>query len=174
MIKPLTRLYLKIFIATGFSFGIISLIIDLYKGTEIELWKYIFSTFFFGLLMSLVLVYLHKNKLKKSGINEINEANLKVTQSRDIQTDLNKSELIKKLNEDPSIRKMKIKEIENGIVISTKMTLWSLGEIIKIELKSTKDSVFEYNVSSRPKLKITLIDYGKNIQNIDLIKKVIT
>lgn len=174
MIKPITKLYLKIFISTGLSFGIITLIIDLYNGTEIELWKYIFLTFFFGLLMSLASVYLHKNKLKKSGINEINEAHLKVTQSRDIQTDLNKSELTRKLKEDPSIRKMKIKEIENGIVIRTGMTLWSFGEIIKIELKSTKDSVFEYNVSSRPKLKITLIDYGKNIQNIDLIRKVIT
>jgi hypothetical protein len=49
----------------------------------------------------------------------------------------------------------------------------SWGEEIKIILKSKTKSEFEYMISSSPKLKTTLVDYGKNLENINRIENAI-
>jgi hypothetical protein len=49
----------------------------------------------------------------------------------------------------------------------------SWGEEIKIILKSNKENNFEYQLSSSPKLKTTIVDYGKNLENINKIESVI-
>jgi hypothetical protein len=40
-------------------------------------------------------------------------------------------------------------------------------------LKSNKENNFEYQLSSIPKLKTTIVDYGKNLENINKIESVI-
>ena len=64
-------------------------------------------------------------------------------------------------------------EIENGVLLKTGMTMKSWGEEIKIILKSNKENNFEYQLSSSPKLKTTIVDYGKNLENINKIESVI-
>ena len=64
-------------------------------------------------------------------------------------------------------------EIENGILLKTGITLQSWGEEIKIILKSNQENSYEYIISSSPKLKTALVDYGKNLENINRIENVI-
>tara|TARA_R110002074_G_scaffold166808_1_gene327665 strand:- start:90 stop:473 length:384 start_codon:yes stop_codon:yes gene_type:complete len=123
--------------------------------------------------MSLILVSFHRYRLKKNGIQEITNDNVGVNQSRNLKTGLNKTDLINKLKTDPIIGKMKMTEIENGILLKSGMTWKSWGEEIKIILKSENITDFEYQISSNPKLKTTLVDYGKNLENINRIESAI-
>tara|TARA_R110002049_G_C8839165_1_gene536233 strand:+ start:67 stop:597 length:531 start_codon:yes stop_codon:yes gene_type:complete len=171
--KPITKLYLKAFLLTGIPYGLIMLGFDLLDGDGFRLWKFLFMTFFFGITMSIILVSFHKNRLKKNGIQELTDKNLGVNQAKSLKSELSKIELIEKLKLDPIIGKMKMNETENGIVLKTDMTWKSWGEEIKIILKSIKGKEFEYEISSNPKLKTTLVDYGKNLQNVNKIEEVI-
>lgn len=171
--KPTIKLYLKAFLLTGTLFGLITLVFELVDENRFNLWKFLIMAFIFGITMSLILVSVHIFILKKNGIKEITDENLKVNQTKNLKSKMNNTELIQKLKNDPIIGKMKMTEIENGILIKTKMTWKSFGEVIKIISKSDENSDFEYQVSSCPKLKTTLLDYGKNLENITRIEKVI-
>jgi hypothetical protein len=111
--------------------------------------------------------------LKKNGIQELSDENLGVTQTKEIQTKIRKTELISKLKKDPIIGKMKMIETENGIALKSGVSWKSWGEEIKIVLKSETDPDFEYQISSSPRLKTTIIDFGKNLQNLNRIENVI-
>jgi hypothetical protein len=171
--KPITKLYLKAFLVTGIPYGLIMLGFDLFDGDGFRLWKFLFLIFFFGTTMSITLVSFHKNRLKKNGIKELTDKNLGVNQTKSLKSELSKIELIEKLKLDPIIGKMKMNETEKGIVLKTGVTWKSWGEEIKIILKSIKDKEFEYEISSNPRLKTTLVDYGKNLQNVNKIENVI-
>jgi len=171
--KPITKLYLKTFLYTGIPFGLIMLGFDLVDGDGFRLCKFIYMTIFFGATMSLILVSFHKYRLNKNGVQEITNDNVGVNQTRNLKSNYNKRELIEKIKGDPIMGKMKMTEIENGILLKTGMTLQSWGEEIKIILKSNQENNFEYIVSSSPKLKTTLVDYGKNLENINRIENVI-
>jgi hypothetical protein len=171
--KPITKLYLKTFFWTGIPYGLIMLGIDLTIGNGFILEKLLFMIFFFGGFMSLILVTYNRYRLKKIGVEEISDVNLNVRQNKILKSDLNKSELVEKLKTDPLIRKMQMKEIENGIILKTGMTWKSWGEEIRIIQQSNGESDFEYLISSTPKLKTTLVDYGKNLENVNLIEKII-
>lgn len=171
--KPITKLYLKTFLFTGIPYGLIMLGFDLADGDGFRLWRFLFMTFFFGITMSFILVAFHRNRLKKNGIKEFSDENLSVSQTKSLNSKLNISELIRKLKNDPIIGKMKMAEVENGILLKTNMSWKSWGEEINIMLTSDKDADFEYQISSSPRLKTTLVDYGKNLENINRIESVI-
>ena len=171
--KPITKLYLKTFLLTGIPFGLIMLGFDLVDGDGFRLWKYLFMTFFFGITMSLTFVSFYRYRLKKNGIQEITNENVGVNQSKSLKTELNKTDLKGKLKTDPIIGKMKMVEIENGVLLKSGMSWKSWGEEIKIILKTDNVTDFEYQISSSPKLKTTLIDYGKNLENINRIENII-
>lgn len=171
--RSAVKLYLKAFSLTGILYGLITLGFYLADGNDFKLWKFLYITFIFGITMSLILVSIHIFMLKKNGVQEITNENLNVNQTKSIISDMNKTELIQKLKKDPIIGKMKMIEIENGILIKTNMSWKSFGEEIKIISKSNENFNFEYQVSSCPKLKTTLIDYGKNHENITRIENAI-
>lgn len=171
--KPITKLYIKTFLLTGIPYGLIMTGIDIAAGSGFSLWKFLFLTFFFGVTMSIGMVTFHRYRLKKNGIRELTDENLKVSQTKDFKSKLNRQELIEKLKSDPIIGKMEMTEVENGILINSGMSWKSWGEEIKIILNSNRDEEFVYRVSSKPKLKMTLVDFGKSHSNINRIEKVI-
>ncbi len=171
--KPITKSYLKIFLLTGIPYGFIMLGFDLADGNEFRLWKFLLSTFSFGIPMSLILVSSHRYRHKKNGIQEMTNDNEGVFHTKNVKSKINLEELFKKLKTDPIIGKMKMKEIEDGIQLKTNISWKSWGEEIKIILKNHKETDFEYQISSSPKLKTTLIDYGKNFENVTRIENII-
>lgn len=173
IMKPITKLYLKTFLLTGIPYGLLMIGTDILEGEGFSLFKFLFLTFFFGITMSLTQVSLHKYSLKKHGINDVTDANVGVAQTKKFFSELNLTELKIKLNNDPAIRKMKMKDTENGILLTTGISWKSFGENINIFINSHHDSRYEYVVSSSPKIKTTMVDYGKNLENVNRIEKLI-
>lgn len=171
--NPILKLYLKTFLLMGLPFGLFTIGVDMAEGNGFNLWKFVSATFFFGGVMSVILVSFHRYRLKKTGIQEITEENLRVSQSKRFTSRLTKTEVIERLKNDPIIGAMKMTEVENGILLNNGMSWKSWGEEIQISFKSTMDSYFEYVVLSRPKLRTTLIDYGRNLENVNRIEALI-
>ncbi len=171
--KAIAKLYLKIFLLAGVSYGLVMLAFNWANGTPFDIWRFLFSTLFFGMAMSLLLVSLHKYRIKQKGIQEITQDDLKLFHSKRFKTSLTQIELLEKLKSDPIIAQMKVTEIENGIQLSSGMSLYSWGEKITLLLKSEGFGAYEYEVTSSPKLKVTLLDYGKNLENVKRIENLI-
>ncbi|MEM6265742.1 MAG: hypothetical protein AAGI38_24790 [Bacteroidota bacterium] len=169
--KPTTKLFLKTFLATGVPFGLTMSAIDIFTGEGFMIGKFLFMTFFFGLTMSLFFVYTAKKNLKKQGITEITDEHLKVVQTKYFTSGLNLIELTEKLKASPISQRMKVKEVENGILLQTGASWKSWGEEIRITQKSAREPNYEYQVSSSPRLKTTLVDYGKNLENLNQIER---
>lgn len=171
--KPIINLYLKIFLLAGVSYGLVMLAFNWADGTPFHIWRFLFSTLFFGMAMSLLLVSLHTYRIKQRGIQEITEDHLRLFQSQIFKTSLTHTELLERLKSDPIIAQMKATEIENGIQLSSGRSLYSWGEKITVLLKSEGPGEYEYEVTSRPKVKVTLLDYGKNLENVKRIENLI-
>lgn len=171
--KAIIKLYIKTFLLTAIPYYIFMTLFGLADDNQTIIWKNMLASLFFGIFMSLILVSFHWYKLKKDGVENITDDNVGVNQTRIIETKLNKNELIHKLKSDPIIGKIKMTEIENGVLFKTGMTMKSWGEEIKIILISNNESNFEYQITSNPKLKTTIVDYGKNLENINKIESII-
>lgn len=165
--KPLVKLRIKLFLLQGVPFGIIMSGIEMIRGNEFSLWKFLYWALFFGVTMSFCLVSIHKKRLNKIGVKEYTDENLSVIQNRFFRSSLSKDDLIEQVKNDPKFGKMKMIETENGFILKTGVSLKSWGEEIIIVLKSQTNSIFEYQVLSRPKLRTTLIDCGKNLDNVN-------
>lgn len=157
----------------GVSYGICMLVIGLVNGHEFRLGFFLFSTLIFGTTMSLFSVSVHIRRLKKIGVQKITSDNLKVSQNKVLKSKLTKAMLIEKLQIDPLMGKMKMTEIEQGLIIETGMTWKSRGEEIKIIISSFENKLYEYQISSKPKLKPTLVDFGRNLENVNRIESLL-
>ncbi|MBK7232049.1 MAG: hypothetical protein IPH93_07245 [Saprospiraceae bacterium] len=171
--KPIYKLYLITFLATGITYGLLMSLIEWADGSRLSGWQIIYRTSYFGLAMSLIIVSYHKYRLKKIGIRELTEENLGVSHNKILKSKLNIMELIEELKKDPIFGKMKISEKESEILIRSNLTWESWGEEIKIILNKHIADEYEYQVSSRPKFSLTLVDYGKNLENMMRIESVL-
>jgi hypothetical protein len=123
--------------------------------------------------MSLTLVSIHWYKLKQAGVENLTDENVRVNQTRVIETELNVNELVEKLKSDSIFRKLNWKESDNGVSATTGFSIYSWGEVISINFKSKNEAHFEYQVSSRSKLQTTIVDFGKNLANVNKIERII-
>ena len=171
--KPFTKHFIKIFLQTGITFGIIMTLFDFYNGREIKIWKVLFNVLFFGFWMASFFTYFTKRTHKKKGITKLTNEILSVNQLTEIISDLSIKELIEKLKNDTIFKAMNMKEIDNGIIIKSGISLKSWGE--KIQITETKNDKEKRTliISSKPKLKTTLVDFGQNKENIDRVVKLI-
>ncbi len=154
---------------TGIPYGLIMLLFDLIDGGVFIFSRFLFYTVLFGVLMSLTLVGFYKNRLNKKGINEITEDTLKVKQQVKIQSDLTKNELVKHLKNDAYFSKMTLEESVNEINLCSKVTWWSWGEMITILISTGNNKLNKFDITSKPKVSTTLVDFGKNKENILLL-----
>ncbi|MEO6132370.1 MAG: hypothetical protein ABIQ02_11015 [Saprospiraceae bacterium] len=170
---PILKLYFKIFLFTGIPFGLISLGFDLLSEESHFAIAYLFRTIFFGFFMSLTLGTIQISKLKSYGLKHITSENLRINQHTSLQSGLSKMDLINKIKSDPVFQKMTLDETEDGIVLNASMSFWSWGEIIRINIQPLTLDLNEFKIVSSPKLKIAIIDNGKNYQNVARLKKLI-
>ncbi|WP_396198891.1 hypothetical protein [Flavobacterium sp.] len=106
-------------------------------------------------------------------INKFTNSNLGVVQSKIIISNLNKIELFQKIENHPLIRKLNYKKTENVILIHTGLNWKTWGEVIKIECVSQNDIETVCKITSKPKLITTILDYGKNLDNVIMIENII-
>lgn len=172
---PIVKLYLKVFLLTGIPFATIMVFTKSFFKGGFNMLEFLALAFFFGFLMSLTIVSWHVNRLKKNGIKELTNENLSVNQKRIITSNLDQEQLINKLKCDSVLGRMKIIPTKSGIKLKAGTTFWSWGETMKIISNPIpQDDKYEYHITSKPKLKTTIIDYGKNLENVEKIQKVIS
>jgi hypothetical protein len=171
--KAIAKIYIIIFLLTAIIYFLIMTLFDLNDISKVIILKNITESLFFGILMSIILGSFHWYSLKKDGVKEITEDHIGVNQTKLLETNLNLNDLIQKLKLHPTIATMKMTKMENGVLLKTGMSMKSWGEEIHIILKSNKENHFEYQLSSIPKSKTTVVDYGKNVCNIHKIESII-
>ncbi|MGB1217938.1 MAG: hypothetical protein ACPG5P_08675 [Saprospiraceae bacterium] len=99
------------------------------------------------------------------GVQNFTDTNVGVNHKRTVASQITPSEVFEKLGSNSHFKKMQMKEGEFGIKIHSGATWKSWGEEMSILSKSTTNG-FEYHIESRPILKTTLVDYGRNLKNI--------
>ncbi len=171
--KPTTKLYLKIFLYSGVFFGLLTVIMDLIFGDKLSIWEFLAAALFFGVFMSLVLVSINIYNLKKMGLKDFSDEDLAVKQKREIVSTLNIPEIIERLKKDEKTGKMKLKMLENGIQLTSGVSWESWGEVINIIQIPNGENKYKYQIMSKPKLSTSIIDYGKNFENVTRIKKIL-
>jgi hypothetical protein len=170
--NPIIKLYLKIFLFFVFCYGAINLVYYFFDTSYFD-FKNLYQIFIFGCIMSLTLVTVHLVCLKRMKINKFTNSNLGVVQSKIIISNLNKIELFQKIENHPLIRKLNYKKTENVILIHTGLNWKTWGEVIKIECVSQNDIETVCKITSKPKLITTILDYGKNLDNVIMIENII-
>ena len=166
--KAATLLYSKSFLVTTISFGVLMIIFDYATGSDIELFSFLLTIVLFGLTMSLVFVSLQISELKRLGVEELTAESLSVEQHRSFTSSLTKQKAVERINIDPAFSKMKIRKTASGLRIKTPITLKSFGEVINIEFNQPlANDPLKISISSRPKIKTTMVDLGKNMENVN-------
>jgi hypothetical protein len=171
--KSIIGLYIKLFFYLGLPFGIILQLFDWFDGSGYIENNFVRNTTYFGGTMSLLLGTSQIIKLKMLGVKNFSADKLSVIQNRELESKLKPHEVESAISNDPYLSKMKLTKAEDSIILNTKTGLRSWGEKITITPGSTNKSVTAYKVESRPKLASTLVDLGKNYENVMRIERLL-
>ena len=171
--KPILLFYLKIFLFTGVSFGLITIVIDSLSEPGFSWGRLMYSIAFFGGIMSLLLGTIHILSLRAMGIKKFTNANLSVHQKKQIKSAIKPENLISSLKSDPFINKMSMTENNQGILMKSDISWMSWGEKISINVVSQENSFTEYEIVSKPKLATNLVDAGKNFKNVSHLENIL-
>ncbi|MCP4269696.1 MAG: hypothetical protein GY777_29680 [Candidatus Brocadiaceae bacterium] len=168
------RQYLKIFLSTGVLFGLFTgIFYSVQYGVTKGIILGISGGLFFGFFMSLILGTMHKVFSKRvqsedakdrENVHQIRK--IKISFSFDSAFDA----CIKSIDK---IKKSKILEESrsNGkIDAKVGMTWKTFGDRIKFIVTRIDENNTEIEVSSRPAIRTTLVDYGKNLENVQIIE----
>lgn len=174
------KLYLKLFLGTGIPFGIIFGIIysiiysleydDFFIG--IGILAGLFGGIFYGVFMSLILGSRHIRSVKRlqyrnsedaMGVHHVRNVELQLPYDKAFDLCIESIRLIKK-------SKIQKKDISQGkITAKAGMTWKTWGDLISFDIRKIDNEKTQVIVSSRPTLRATLVDYGKNLENVERI-----
>lgn len=166
--------YIGVFLKVGaFSAILYGLLMSL----KIGLWSGVMAGIMFGVslcaIMAIIFLpidYLLTKKLPPEALT--------VHQDRGIQVNGNFDFVFLKcidiLKGFKFIKKVTPLKEKNAISARTKLSLLSFGEDIKLQFEILDQDISKIHIGSRPTYKYTLLDYGKNYKNVELINKAIT
>ena len=162
------NLYVKLFLVTGIPYGVLmGFFFGATRGLKVGILSGLLSGPLFGLFMSLVLGTFHKMKTKKISSGPGDDVG--PHQSRTITVDTPFESIFEKCLLALGNIKAKVTntdKVAGTITAKTKMSWKSFGEEIQITVVRDEGSKAKVIVSSAPKLKTTLVDYGKGHQNV--------
>lgn len=165
--------YLKLFLGTGIPFGIFMGISNSFRyGFPSGLVEGLFAGIFFGGFMSLILGFLHSRSVKRMPSGKSEEA-MDVHHLRNVELWLPYDKVFNLCVESLRlIKKCKIQkeDISQGkIVAKASMTWKTWGDVISFDVRKIDNDRTQVIVSSRPAVRTTLVDYGKNLENVERI-----
>ncbi len=171
---PAVNLFLKVFFASGIPFGIIMGLLQWpVLGPEWALKIGLQAGAGFGLIVSTIAGLLNAIARKKAGLDGQSdkaafsqEMTLPMKPDRTFDLVLDGLERVKKCE-------ITMEDREAGRIEAEAGQTWkSWGEAITAEIRQTESGGTRIAVSSRSKVKTTLIDFGKNQENIRAILSV--
>lgn len=161
---------LKIFLAGGIPVGIFAAILFSYLyGIDLGLQGGLVSGLIFGSLMFFILGFLHSHAVKKIA-GDTSKESMSTCQVRNIELPLPYDRTfnlcIKSLN---LISRCRVKEEERsqGKIIARSSVNWKTwGDTISFEITGISNENTAVKVSSRPTSRTTIVDFGKNLENV--------
>ena len=171
--NPLIRLGLKYFLVFMFVYLLALAILGYLSGDEF--WKVIIESTLFGSLLSIISILITRSNLNKAGIDNITDNTLKVNQKINLVSKLTIKEIGSIIYRDTHLSATRINTKEDSIKFKIGTSWSSWGEILDIKLVKTNDEINHlYQINSSPRLKTTLVDFGKNYLNIERVVSLLT
>jgi len=171
----MVKILLKLFFYTGIPFGflmticfIVILGFEFSSGIQFGL----LSGAAFGIIMTLLLGYLHLMSVKKTGLADSKNA-YDVKHSANMNVSLRYEDAFQLCLK--SLEKVKTPAVQHqdsdqGMITAKTGKTWNTwGDIVSFQLRKVDEHVTSIEVESRP-AKFQIIDYGENLKNIHLIQ----
>jgi len=171
--SPKIKTYLKLFLYFGIPFATGMALWDYFDGEVFSLSGFLFQSIFFGLFMSLAIGSWHFSVMDEKGIDSSLESNQKLKQETSIISSIPKEALLEKLKSHSKSKRFKLKDGENNILLRTKANMEGWGEKIEIIFKEKTPDGQYLTIKSRPIFRFALVDYGRNVANINWIQGII-
>ena len=167
------KLFLKLFLAMGIPFGIVMGIFYSFQyGFSVGLVAGLFAGILFGCFMSLILGFLHIRSVKQIPSGKPEEA-MDVHHLRSIELQFPYDKAFNLCIESLSlIKKCKIQKenrSQGKIIAKAGMTWKTWGDVISFDMRKIDNNRTQVTVSSRPIVRTTLVDCGKNLKNVEKI-----
>lgn len=162
----------RLFLATSLPMGLLTgLLLLLWMGPLESLLLGVLAALLFGLMMTAVLSVSQAVAGTQGGKVD---ANLDVRQTRTFPVLGSKDEVVqhtKAAFELLGVRSFDILDANAGVLAGhTAFSVKSFGERLHAVIKPGRE-VCEVTITSEPRLSTTLVDYGKNLQNIEAIQR---
>jgi len=158
----------------GIPFGFLISILTIQKGDNADaILNGILSGLIFGILISYILITLHKS-LSRKVVPDASIHDFDIHQVRSIGLDMPFEQAfglcIKSLETIYRCRVLS-QSLDNGEIRARAGLNWKTwGDIINFKLTRGEDSIV-VEISSRPVASSTLVDFGKNLDNVERIKR---
>ena len=164
---------LKIFLASGIPFGILAAVLfSFLYGINTGLSGGLVSGLLFGSLMFFILGVLHSRAVKKIA-GDTSEESMATCHVRYIELPLPYDKTFDLCIESLElISRCKIYEEERsqGKIVSRSSVNWKTwGDTISFEITGISNESTAVKISSRPTTKSTIVDYGKNLENVNKV-----
>lgn len=167
-------LYLKVFLAAGMFFGAFMGIFFLPYGLGAALVGGVLAGLFFGGSTSLILVPLHLHFAKQVR-TEAGKTPYGVHQDRHVDSalpfDASFDLCVESLQRVGGYQIQEQDRQQGRIVAKTSLSWKSAGEVITFSVVSVDANHSSVEISSRPVMRTTLADYGKNAENVEKITR---
>jgi hypothetical protein len=164
----MTKIYLKLFLRFALIFGLIIFLFDFLLDGEVEYVQKSITTLLFAAFMAWFSVRsARKKKLEIVG-GELTEEDFVVSKRESVPMQHSIQEVYDLLKINDTTKKWSLKLDAAGIVGRTKLSWSSLGE--RIFIRELDDKLV---IESKPLFMATIVDNGKNHDNVQLIKEVI-
>jgi hypothetical protein len=163
----------KIFLSGGIPFGIFTTVLfsSLY-GINVGLPGGLISGSIFGFVMFIILGFLHSRAVEKIA-GDISEESMGTCQVRNMELPLLYDSTfdlcIKSLNLISRCRIQKEDRSQGKIIARSSVNWKTWGDTISFDITGISNEKTAVKISSRPTAKSTIVDYGKNLENVKII-----
>jgi len=158
---------LKVFLAFGGLFGIMIGATDYFFNHNGGNW--VLGGLFFGTFMTLILGVIYLIRGRRLGWTRAARVNQRGTAVVSGPMDHAMAQ-VRAVLARVSAREIRVIDGETPTLLAKMpFSLWSFGEKIRIEFHDAHDGTVKIEVGSRPLLFTTMVDYGKNLDNVDSI-----
>lgn len=167
------KYFWRLFLTTGSMFGALQYAFGLWWAPPIPWWSAVLQGIIFGFIMALFGTFVQFRYMKERGIRVKSEADLRPEQEQEVLIDQDIEVLWQALVDHFSRQKgWKIKErdgLRGRLVLRHGMTWQSWGEKVTLDLRDVNDGFTLLKIRSVPTLSSTMVDYGRNRENVEAI-----
>ncbi len=164
---------MNIFLSGGIPFGILMGITTSYQySPQVGLIGGLISGLIFGFIMYIIIGFIHGRAVKKvgdgkfwseTGVHHIRNIQLTESYDRVFNSCIESLSLIKNCNIKESDR------LTGKIIAKAGLNWKTWSDTIIFTIRRTEDGCTHLKLSSRPTARTTIVDFGKNLENVETI-----